>query len=391
MKKILFCLQTMVCGGVEKELLTILNRFDSKEYQLSVLLFYSQDIEMEKKIPKNIKLIKLSIDRSYYCGTSKEIIMERARKFKIADLAKIIVGKLWKGTPIPKNISINDFPAPNATYDYAVCYHMHSPLVLKYVAEKINAKVKYAWIHNDFLTTGYPINQYNTWLKEYKAFFGVSDRLTEEFKDICPEYKTRAFTIHNIVDIQEVKEKANDLTNIEKCFLKNTSFKILTVGRFVEQKGFDLAIKAAAILKEQGVKFVWYAIGYGKDEAKMKALIQEYKVTDCFAILGRKDNPYPYMLNSDLYVQTSRHEGYGLTVKEAKVLGKTVVCTNFAGASEQIENKINGVIVNEFSAEKLSEAILPFIKDEKYRKDFQKRILSIIYDDGWQAIREVFE
>src|SRR5699024_7035945 len=127
-------------------------------------------------------------------------------------------------TPIPKNISINDFPAPNATYDYAVCYHMHSPLVLKYVAEKINAKVKYAWIHNDFLTTGYPINQYNTWLKEYKAFFGVSDRLTEEFKDICPEYKTRAFTIHNIVDIQEVKEKANDLTNIEKCFLKNTSF-----------------------------------------------------------------------------------------------------------------------------------------------------------------------
>lgn len=246
-------------------------------------------------------------------------------------------------------------------------------------------------IHNDFLTTEYPINQYSNWLKEYNAFFGVSDRLTEEFKNICPDYKTRSFTLHNIVDIQDIKQKANDLSHVEEIFLNEKSFKILTVGRFVEQKGFDLAIKAAAILKEKGVKFVWYAIGYGKDEEMMKSLIEEYKVRDCFVILGRKENPYSYMLNSDLYVQTSRHEGYGLTVAEARVLGKTIVCTDFAGASEQIINNLNGVIVKEFSAKKISEAILPFIEDEKYREDFHERILSIVSDDGWQAIQEVFE
>lgn len=219
----------------------------------------------------------------------------------------------------------------------------------------------------------------------------MSDRLTEEFKNICPDYKTRSFTLHNIVDIQDIKQKANDLSHVEEIFLNEKSFKILTVGRFVEQKGFDLAIKAAAILKEKGVKFVWYAIGYGKDEEMMKSLIEEYKVRDCFVILGRKENPYSYMLNSDLYVQTSRHEGYGLTVAEARVLGKTIVCTDFAGASEQIINNLNGVIVKEFSAKKISEAILPFIEDEKYREDFHERILSIVSDDGWQAIQEVFE
>ena len=390
MKKILFCLQTMVCGGVEKELLTILNRFEPKEYELSILLFYSQDIEMEKKIPQNVNLINLSIDRSYYCGSFKEVIRERARKFKIADLSRIALNRLCKGIPVPVSISINDLQAPNETYDYAVCYHMHSPLVLKYVAEKINSKVKYAWIHNDFLTTNYPIDQYAIWLKAYNAFWGVSDRLTEEFKNICPEHKTRAFTLHNIVDIQEIKEKANDLRNVEESFLNDKAFKILTVGRFVEQKGFDLAIKAAAILKEKGAKFVWYAIGYGKDEEMLKSLIEEYKVMDCFVILGRKDNPYPYMLNSDLYVQTSRHEGYAITVEEAKALKKIIVCTNFAGASEQIEDKLTGIIVNTFSAEKISEAIFPFIEDENYRKNFQENILSSTYDDGWKSIQEVF-
>ena len=143
-------------------------------------------------------------------------------------------------------------------------------------------------------------------------------------------------------------------------------------------------------MKEKGAKFVWYAIGYGKDEEMLKSLIEEYKVMDCFVILGRKDNPYPYMLNSDLYVQTSRHEGYAITVEEAKALKKIIVCTNFAGASEQIEDKLTGIIVNTFSAEKISEAIFPFIEDENYRKNFQENILSSTYDDGWKSIQEVF-
>ena len=146
MKKILFCLQTMVCGGVEKELLTILNRFDPNEYELSVLLFYSQDLEMEKKIPKNVNVINLSIDKSYYCGSFKDIVRERCKKFEVIDLSRIVFNRLYKHIPLPVSISIEDFPGLNETYDYAVCYHMHSPLVLKYVAEKINARIKYAWI-----------------------------------------------------------------------------------------------------------------------------------------------------------------------------------------------------------------------------------------------------
>ena len=67
MIKILFCLQTMVCGGVEKELITILKRFDRSIYNLSLLLLYEQDIEMKKLIPEDVKIVNLNIDKQYYC------------------------------------------------------------------------------------------------------------------------------------------------------------------------------------------------------------------------------------------------------------------------------------------------------------------------------------
>ena len=289
MKKILFCLQTMVCGGVEKELITILNRFNPQEYDVTVLLFYTQDKEMEEKIPNSVRLINLQLEKKYYCGTFKDIIMERIKKGEMSEASKIAIRRIVKGISFPINISLDRTSVPGEVYDYAVCYHMHSPLVLKYVAEKVHAKTKYAWIHNDFTTTGFVINQYDTWLKCYDAFYGVSKQITSEFREKCPDCANRTFTLHNIVDKKKILLKSEELSVLDKEFLDDKNFRIVTVGRFVEQKGFDLAVKAASILKSQRIKFTWYAIGYGKDESLMKTLIDEYDVSDCFIILGRKE------------------------------------------------------------------------------------------------------
>ena len=93
---------------------------------------------------------------------------------------------------------------------------------------------------------------------------------------------------------------------------------------------------------------------------------------------------------ADLYVQPSRHEGYAITIEEAKVLKKIIVCTNFAGASEQLINKETGIIVDIFSSEKIAEAISPFISDSNYKDSFECKINSIVYQDNWDAIQEVF-
>jgi glycosyltransferase involved in cell wall biosynthesis len=89
----------------------------------------------------------------------------------------------------------------------------------------------------------------------------------------------------------------------------------------------------------------WYCIGEGNKRHEYEELISKLGLVNDFILLGSNTNPYPYILESDIYVQTSRHEGYCLTLAEAICLKKPIVTTNFIGAFEQVTNGINGWIV----------------------------------------------
>lgn len=73
--------------------------------------------------------------------------------------------------------------------------------------------------------------------------------------------------------------------------------------------------------------------------------IAEYGMEDRVVLLGKKENPYPYMMACDLYVQPSRYEGKCVAVREAQMLGKPVVITNYATSASQLEDGVDGVIV----------------------------------------------
>lgn len=390
MIKILFCLQTMVCGGVEKELITILKRFDRSIYNLSLLLLYEQDIEMKKLIPEDVKIVNLNIDKQYYCEGFLGIVKSRVKRGEIAKAAKLIFGKILKNGATPAIIKLDDIPQISEEFDYAVCYHMHSPIVLRYVADSVNARYKIAWIHNDFLTTRYRIDKYDNWLKKYNVFIAVSNQLKEEFQIRCPQYSNIITVVHNIVDAVEIKKKAVNFSGVERNFLNDRNIKIVTVGRFVEQKGFDIAIRACKELVEQRIPITWYAIGYGKDEMYLKKMIVQEKIENNFVILGRKENPYPYMAKADFYVQPSRHEGFVITIAEAKVLHKAIVCTDFAGAREQIENGINGIILSESTAECLSCELKKLINNPALVERFTKKLEDCRNDNEWNKIENVF-
>ena len=135
-----------------------------------------------------------------------------------------------------------------------------------------------------------------------------------------------------------VEEEAKELDKEDK-------FKILTVGRLASVKGYDLAVKAANLLKANKFKFKWFIIGEGPERKEIEELIESYGLENEVILLGAKSNPYPYMKNCDLYVQTSRKEGFGLTVMEAKILKNVVVATNFDTVNELLKDKFDGIIV----------------------------------------------
>ena len=390
MKKILFCLQTMVVGGVEKELITIMKKFDTTKYEISLLLLYKQDEEILKTIPNNIKVYCLDIDKNYYCSGLSTLVKSRLKKEKVFEPISLLLKKVFRIGATSANVNIEDMPNFDMAFDYAVCYHMHSPIMLRYVAKKVNAKTKIAWIHNDFTNTGYNIKAYEKCLETYDKIIAVSTKLKDEFISILPKLKEKTKVVFNIVDSEEIISKANIISGVEGSFLSDNKIKFLTVGRFATQKGFDIAIEVCKILVDKGIDISWYAIGYGDLENTLKELVKKHNLQNNFIILGKKENPYPYMKNCDVYVQPSRHEGYAITICEAKALKKFIIATNFAGIQDQIQDGYNGIILQSFDAMEIANQIQQLLANNQKIEEIKKNIAFESLEDGWLNIENVF-
>ncbi len=374
MKKILFALQTMVMGGVEKELITVLQELDSNEIEATVLVMYEQDASIMQKIPSWVKVINLNIDRNYYCADTWAVAKQRIKKGRIFEAFSLIAKKLLKIGQTGSNINIKNIPSLDEKYDTAVCYHIHSPLTVKYIAKKVKAKKKVGWIHNDFTQSGYRPDKIKKYLNCYDLFVAVSEKIKLEFLNLCPAYASKTKTVHNFLNQKEIIDKSLEPIKEDYFFNNPSRLSFLTVGRLESQKGYDIAIGAAKILKTRGINFLWCFVGSGKLEAEISKQISDFDLCDNIKLLGRKENPYSYMKNCDIYIQPSRHEGYCLTVIEAKILAKPIVITDFAGANEQIKNGVNGIIVPCNDIEKIADAIMNLANNSKQMLEFSRAL-----------------
>ena len=119
-----------------------------------------------------------------------------------------------------------------------------------------------------------------------------------------------------------------------------------------------------------------WLIGDGPDKEKYKKYIKDNDLVENVKLLGMKTNPYPYMLQCDIYVQPSRFEGFGLAIAEARLLNKPVVATNFEIVHDQITNNVNGVI-SDMNSESIAKSLMELIND----KDLSYRIIEKLKDE----------
>lgn len=145
---------------------------------------------------------------------------------------------------------------------------------------------------------------------------------------------------------------------------------LLSIGRFCKAKNYDNVPDIVQRMMNKGVNNLkWYIIGYGGDEALIRQRIAEAGMEEHVILLGKRDNPYPYIKACDIYVQPSRYEGKSVTVREAQLLGKPVAVTAYPTAASQINHGVDGVIVpmdNEGCARGLADFIA--------NKELQQRI-----------------
>ncbi len=209
-------------------------------------------------------------------------------------------------------------PKLEKKYDVAISYLWPH----YFVAEKVQAKTKIAWIHTDFSTVETDIKMDLEMWNQFDHIIAVSEECKNAFTNKYPSLNNKVVVVENIMSPELVRELAN--AKVENPMLDDKRFKVITVARLSHAKGIDQAVKALKLLRDQGYENIaWYVVGYGGDETAIKTLIKMNQLEDHFILLGKKVNPYPFMKAADLYVQPSRYEGKAVTVGEATNSRKT--------------------------------------------------------------------
>lgn len=183
-------------------------------------------------------------------------------------------------------------------------------------------------------------------------------------KEEFPEFSDKIYYISNINSSEVIRKRAEEFVPVE---FKAESYEpiILSIGRLSPQKGFDIAVNAAHIMKNRGLHFTWFIIGDGPEEKNLKEAINEYGLNEYFKLLGKKENPYPYIKNCTIFAQTSRYEGKSMVLDEAKILCRPILTTAYPTASDQIEADKEGVIVN-ICAEDIAAGLEKMITDASF-------------------------
>lgn len=175
---------------------------------------------------------------------------------------------------------------------------------------------------------------------------------------------------HNIVQIYNPFDLS---TSNSKYDL--SSKRIISVGRLAPQKGFDMLIDVAKIVLSKHEDWEWIILGDGEEKSNLIRKIEKNNLNN-LKLLGRVDNVYDYMEESAIFVLTSRYEGLGLVILEAKLSKLPVVSFNCkVGPSELVINNTNGYLVNCFDIQRMADAICDLIENPSKRQSFSDKSL----------------
>lgn len=373
-KKILFMVINMNIGGTEKALLNMVAEIPKDQYEVTILM-------LEKKgdflnfIPKEVRIeyVKDYEEMQYILNRpSRLVIADLIKQRKITKALQLavlyVISKIMKERSVILKYCLQNYEDVYRNYDIAIAYAGPMDFISYFVANKIEARRKVQWVHFDIEKIYFNKYFVNKVYKKFQHVFVVSDLGKMKLTQTVPELINKTETFFNIISPEMICKMANEGIGFVDDF---EGVRILTVGRLSIEKGQDLTISVLAKLKEAGYNVKWYCIGDGKERGMYEKLVKNYDVQGDYIFLGAVSNPYPFMKQCDIYVQPSRHEGYCITLAEARCFNNPIISTNFTGASEQIIDNHNGLIV-QFDEQQMYDSIVQILSDKSLEGRLRK-------------------
>lgn len=363
-KKIMITSWAMELGGVERSLIGLLESLDYSQYEVDLFLcrhegefmpFLSSKANLLPEI-EAYTLFQTPIKRAFQKGY-----------WRIA-CNRIYCKFLAKRNPNMKGSMLGHYEMrclammPDiSTKEYDLAISFLTPHLFS--LHKVNAKKKIAWIHTDYTTVKVDVNFERPMWQAYDHIAGISESSVEAFCKTFPMLKEKTMVIENILSSEFVRQQSMLMDVSDEIAPFEHGITFCTIGRFCEAKAMDNAILICRKLIDKGINLRWYAIGYGGDEPMMRNMIEQYQLQNHFIILGKRDNPYPYMKACDFYLQLSRYEGKSVAVTEAKMLCKPVIITDFPTAVNHLDDGVDGFVVP-MEIEACTEAVVDILADK---------------------------
>lgn len=387
-KRVFISIHYLELGGAEMSLIGLLQAFDYSKYEVD-LLVQSHQGELMKFIPHEVNLLPEIKEYSMIEKPMTEALMAGCfrvvwERFK----ARWQFRRYLRSKGIKESAALFQYIGDTVTpvlpsleylgvYDLAISFLSPHNVV----RDKVRAKKKICWIHTDY--TRIDVNaelELPVW-GSYDHVISISSDVTKNFLIIFPSLKDKVVEMENILPSEFVRKRAEEFDASSELF--GDGIKILSIGRFCEAKNYDNVPNICKRICEQGIDLRWFLIGYG-DDSLIRQRILEAGMEDYVIILGKRTNPYPYIKACDFYIQPSRYEGKSVTVREAQMLCKPVVVTNYPTAKSQINHKVDGVIVPMDNAG-CAQGITDFINNQ----ELQRQIVSYLHTHDYGNACEI--
>lgn len=367
-KRIFISAHYMEIGGAEISLIGLLQSIDYTKYEVDLFLNRHTG-ELMEFIPEQVNLLP---EIKAYADVEKPLA-----KVLFSSSWKIGLVRLWSKFKTWQYCRKHNVKADSVNIYFSIFEPLSTkylPSLYKYgeydlaanfignngiVKYKVKAKKRVFWIHTDY--SSIKVSKFGKMPVgegvDYIA--SISQASTEAFVKVFPEAEPKMVNIENILSAEFVRKRGA----MEDVVLRKEQDEIvlLSIGRFCEAKNYDNLPFILKGIRNRGINAKWYIIGFGPDEALIREKITEAGMDDYVVILGKKSNPYPYIKACDWYVQPSRYEGKSVTVREAQMLCKPVIISNYVTAKSQVNDRVDGVIVpqdNEQCAAEMAKVIV---------------------------------
>lgn len=377
-------MDSLTCGGAERSIVSLLPLLDYNKIDVTLMLV-SRGGVFESYVPKQVKVI------SYTPGCETLLQKMWLRICRIIFSCHLRLNRFRKrplNPPTMEWMACSTAIQPHkGYYDVAFAYQQGFPCW--YVMEKVRADKKYAWINVDITKTKFRLEYVKKFYDRYDGVTAVSDTLYDILLDVGLVDKERLHCVYDILNTDLIRKQGEEDFGGE-CPNKDM-FTIVTAARLIaSNKGQDMCIDAARILKNKGFKFQWFFVGDGPSRQVLEQQAYDLDVENEVRFVGMQPNPYPYIKSADVYVQSSRFEGFGLTVTEAKILGRAIVCTNFPTAFNQLEDDKNGLIV-EMTAQSIADGVERLLTNKALVEKLQSAVSKEVNTTAMTEAKKVMD